>query len=233
MDAYQGITRSFWEITKKDPIITSKEGNFTSHNDGWGYVHYNNSTLEFFRSKIPVFDSAIPTFSSGNLIIHARKAAPGEPVGILASHPHNETNEEYDVFLAHNGWFDKQAIGKEMGIHNVESYVDSQMFLKYIMSFEGEFQNRLKRALYQAEENNFIKTSANLFILCIDRISGNSNIYYYTDVADGLEYSNYVKLYHAQTDKWKGVFSSSIIVPNSFPKNVQLSEVRKGVLNIL
>lgn len=230
---YQRIIESFLEITKKDPIITNKEGNFTSHDHGWGYVHHDEYSLNFFRSKVPVFESDVPKFSSGNLIFHARKAAPGEPMGILASHPHYEIDEEYEVFLSHNGWFDKQAIAKEINISNIGKWVDSQMFLKFIMSFKGKFENRLKEALFQAHKKKLIKSTANLMILSIDRSSGESKVYYYTDVAEGREYTNYVKLYHAKTDDWKGVFSSSIVIPNSFPKNVELTEVERGIINIL
>ncbi len=106
---YEAIMKSFREVAKKDPIITGKEGDFISHDDGWGYVFHSKIQLKYFSSGYPVFESPIPDFPEGKLLMHARKAASGEPVGTLASHPHFESDEYYEVYLAHNGWFYKIA----------------------------------------------------------------------------------------------------------------------------
>lgn len=230
---FKAITDSFLEITKNDPIITSKEGDFTSHDHGWGYVLHDEENLDFFRSKTPVFDTTLPLFSSGNLVMHARKAASGEPMGTLACHPHFESDNRYEVFLAHNGWFDKKAIAQELDLNGFENLVDSQMFLKYIMTFQGEFKNRLESALLRAKSKSMIKTTANLMILAIDRNTGHSTIYYYTDIAEREEYTNYVKLYSVKGENWTGVFSSSIIVPSYFPGRSKATEVKRGVVHIL
>ena len=230
---YRKIMTSFLDVTRHDPLSTNSDGSFTSHDHGYGYVHYDNSSLEFFRSKTPVFESLIPDFTSGQFIMHARKAAPGEPIGTLESHPHYEVDEDYEVFLAHNGWFDKKAIAMELGINNYGRYVDSQLFLKYVISFDGEFRNRLERALSFAKEKELIKSTANLMILSIDRNTLESRLYYYTDVKEGREYGDYVRLYHGKTDRWNGVFSSSIIQSDFFPKNVSKEEVKRGVVNEL
>lgn len=232
-DDFDAIRRSFLEVTKKDPIITSKEGNFTSHDHGWGYVHQSGKSLDYYRSSNPVFESALPDFSSGNLIVHARKAATGEPMGTMASHPHFESDDRYEVFLAHNGWFNKQAIAREMGIEKFSMFVDSQMFLKYIMSYNGEFEDRLNSALSDAKKKGLINSTANLMILAVDRDTSESRIYYHTDVAEGHDYTNYVKLYHVRGKRWQGVFSSSIIVPEAFPRNLNPVEVKRGTVNVL
>ena len=230
---YKKILDSFIEVTRNDTLSVNSDGSLTSHDHGYGYVRYDSSSLEFFRSRTPVFESNIQDFRSGQFIMHARKAAPDEPVGTLESHPHYEVDEDYEVFLAHNGWFDKKKIAVELGIENFTRYVDSQLFLKYILSFNGEFRTRLEKAISLAKEKDLIRATANLMILSIDRNTRNSKLYYYTDVKEGSEYSDYVKLYHGNTDLWNGVFSSSIIKSISFPKNVTMKEVRRGVLNEL
>lgn len=222
---YSSIMRSFWEITEKDPIITNKDGTFTSHDDGWGYVFHDGKDLEYFRSYEPIFKSSIPELPEGKIIMHARKAAPGEPKGIFACHPHFESDENYEVYLAHNGWFDKAALSKELDLKESEKYVDSHVFLKYIMSFSGDIEKRLRSALNKSRESGFIKTTANLMVLSLDRTTGKSKIYAYTDVAESREYTEFVRLYQIEGNGWKGIFSSSIIYSHSFPKNLRISEV--------
>ena len=117
-DDFDSIMKSFVEVTKNDPLITAKEGNFKSHDHGWGYVHHSDESINYFRSNMPVFNSTISEFSYGNLIIHARKAATGEPLGTMATHPHFESDDQYEVYLAHNGWSNKSAIAKEMSVNN-------------------------------------------------------------------------------------------------------------------
>lgn len=230
---YKEIVNSFLEITRSDPLSMDKNGVLTSHDHGWGFVHYDDSSLEFLRSKVPVFESNVPYFNSGEFVIHARKAAPSEPIGTLESHPHIEIDEDYEVYLAHNGWFDKQAIAKELNIDNFKKYVDSQLFLKYIFSFNGGFKTRLENALAEAWEKNLVKSTANLMILSIDRNTRESKIFYYTDVKEGHEYSDYVRLYQVNTEQWRGVFSSSIIKSRSFPKNTSPMEVEREIVHTL
>ena len=232
-DVFDSIRNSFLEITKKDPIITEKEGDFTAHDHGWGYVHHSGESVDYFRSNIPVFNSTFPGFSHGNLVVHARRAAAGEPMGTIASHPHFESDDKYEVYLAHNGWFNKPAIAREVGVTNYDKFVDSHMFLKYIMSFKGKFVERLENALTEARKKGLINSTANLMILAMDRETGRSNIYYYTDVAEGLEYTDYVKLYSITGSRWRGVFSSSILVSDRFPKNFSAVEVKRGTVSVL
>jgi predicted glutamine amidotransferase len=232
-DDFDSIMKSFLEVTKNDPLITAKEGNFKSHDHGWGYVHHSDESINYFRSNMPVFNSTISEFSYGNLIIHARKAATGEPLGTMATHPHFESDDQYEVYLAHNGWFNKSAIAKEMSVNNYSNFVDSHMFLKYIMSFKGEFLERLNNAISRAKKKGLINSTANLMILAIDRETGKSKIYYYTDSAEGYGYTDYVKLYLVKGKAWQGVFSSSILVSDEFPKNLSTVEVKRDTINVL
>ena len=227
---FPSISRAFKEITEKDPIITSKEGDFTSHDDGWGYVHHRNHGLDYYRSADPVFKSEFPDFEKGNLVVHARKAAPKEPMGTSSCHPHFEMDERYEVFLSHNGWFDKYALARELGEKNPEKYVDSQMFLKYMMSFTGNLEDRLRTCTKKAKENEYIKSSANLMILALDRDSQKSQIYCYTDVAEGKEYTEYITLYEITEKNWKGIFSSSILVPEYLPGKSGARKIARGTV---
>lgn len=232
-DDFDSIMKSFLEVTKNDPLITAKEGNFKSHDHGWGYVYQSGESVDFFRSSKPVFNSTIPGFTYGNLIVHARKAATGEPMGTMASHPHFESDDQYEVYLAHNGWFNKPAIAKEMSVNNYSKFVDSHMFLKYIMSFKGEFLERLNSAISNAKKKGLINSTANLMILAIDRETGKSKIYYYTDSAEGYGYTDYVKLYLVKGKAWHGVFSSSILISDEFPKDLIKVEVKRNTINVL
>ena len=227
---FPDIKKAFMEITRRDPIISNGDGTYTSHDDGWGYVHHDGSTIVYGRSENPVFDSEIPPFKSGNLVVHARKAAPNEPVGASSSHPHMEYDERYEVYLSHNGWFDKFALAKELGIDNAEKYVDSQLFLKFLMGFSGNLEERLRSSTRVMKEKRLLNSTANLMVLGLNRKTQKTEIYCYTDVAEGKEYTEYVTLYKVSGNGWKGIFSSSLIIPEYFPMRTQTYKLPRGTV---
>ena len=227
---FPDIKKAFMEVTRRDPIISNSDGTYTSHDDGWGYVHHDGSTIVYGRSGNPVFNSEIPPFKSGNLVIHARKAAPNEPFGASSSHPHMEYDGRFEVYLSHNGWFDKFALAKELGINNPEKYVDSQLFLKFLMSFPGSLENRLRSSTREMKEKRLLKSTANLMVLGLDRETQKTEIYCYTDVAEGRDYTEYVTLYKVSGSGWRGIFSSSLIVPEYFPMKTQAYKLPRGAV---
>ncbi len=57
--------------------------------------------------------------------------------------------------------------------------VDSPFFLKLLMSFEGNFINKLKSAMDISMDKKFIKTVAYFIILVRGKINNKPEIYYY------------------------------------------------------
>lgn len=227
-DDYPDIMMAFSDVTRKDPLADAKKSRSESHPDGWGLVHHAIGAIHHEKHELPFFNDKIQEFGSGNLILHARQAAPGEPMGVTRAHPFFATDGVYDVFLCHNGWFDKDAISHEMSLDHPENYVDTEIFLKYTMSFPGTIHEKLNKSLGASFRKNMVKSSANILALSINRKHNSAEILYYTNVSESNEYDEYYRLYLIVSAHWKGVFSSSIIKSPNFPKNCKISEVPRG-----
>ena len=227
---FPGIVRAFSEVTRKDPLADKDKGRSESHLDGWGFVYSGNGIIRHEKHDLPFFNDEIQDFGSGSIIIHARQAAPGEPMGVSRNHPFYASDGRYDIFLCHNGWFDKDAISREISLTDPENYVDSEVFLKYAMKFPGTDLDKISASLETAFRENMIKSSANILALSIDRMSLSSKILYYTDVSEAKAYDEYYKMYFGEGSHWMGVFSSSIIRSRHFPENCKIKEVPRGKL---
>ncbi len=227
---FTDIVRAFSEVTEKDPLADKNKGRSESHSDGWGLVYSGDGIIRYEKHGLPFFKDKIQEFEPGSIIIHARQAAPGEPMGVSRNHPFYSTDGRYDIFLCHNGWFDKDAISRKIFLKDPENYVDTEVFLKYAVRFPGTDSEKMAASLETAFRENMVKSSANLLALSIDRTSLTKKIIYYTDVSETRVYDEYYKLYFVESSHWKGIFSSSIIRSRHFPENCKIKEVPKGML---
>ena len=50
-------------------------------------------------------------------------------MGASRNHPFYATDGRYDIFLCHNGWFDKDAISREISLTDPENYVASAVIM--------------------------------------------------------------------------------------------------------
>ena len=227
---FPGIMKAFSEVTRKDPLADKDKDRSESHSDGWGFVFSGNSNIRYEKHYLPFYNDKIPEFGSGSILIHARQAAPGEPMGVSRNHPFYATDGKYDIFLCHNGWFDKGAISRDISLKDPENYVDSEVFLKYAMKFHGTDMEKISASLETAFRENMVKSSANILALSINRMTRSRKILYYTDVSMAREYDEYYKLYIAEGSQWKGIFSSSIIRSMHFPEDCKITEVPRAML---
>jgi predicted glutamine amidotransferase len=218
---FPAIFEALQEVARSDPLLHGE-----SHSDGWGYVYYDGSSLVHERQREPVYAASVPNVKSGFVVVHARNAAPGEPLGALNSHPHRRSDRRYELYLAHNGWFDKKKIIGLLGEReaNLSAQTDSEFFLELIFTLSGDPRERLETAAGLSKEHDLIKTAMNIFLLGVDRATGSATVAYYTDAK---EYSEYVTLYRGRGTSWSGVFSSSIRFSSRFPSSLGLEKVER------
>ncbi len=222
------ILNSLRDVTRKDPLLRDGEGRPESHPDGWGYVSLSQKSIDYRRYEKPFFKSKMPDLlEPGLLMVHVRKAADGEPLGFLNSHPHHKSTTEYDLYLCHNGQYNKERIASLLGEENAGNQTDSEFFLEYIASRKGTIEEKLKSSIEAISEKDLMKTTSNFTILSIDKNTHNAKIYYYSDTKNPTKYTD---LYYTETKKWKGVFSASIPLSKYFPKKLKMKKVPMKVL---
>ncbi len=213
---YENLFLSLQDVARDDPIRREMQSSWFSHDDGWGFVFYNKNTLIHERFKEPIFKSNIVSIpKDGILIMHARKASENEPKGVLHAHPHVRYDRNYIVFLAHNGSFNKDILAGMLNEKNKEKQTDTEFFLEFLMSLEGNMVDRINKMIEIAKEREIIEKASNIFILSVEKLTGNVNLFYYSFAKDLNEY---IKLYRVKSETWEGIFSSSIIRSKYFPR---------------
>jgi|ECHhosMinimDraft_1075155.scaffolds.fasta_scaffold00757_6 predicted glutamine amidotransferase len=214
MFAYYGSSRErlltlmdcLRQAARRDVLIPGGAG---SHDDGWGMVILTKEGVLHYRSGKPVFEDQveIPRFHGEVMaIVHARKAADGQPVGSHFSHPFVESNDRFTLYMAHNGTVRKEELGNIMlaqfGVKlDVGQLVDTEVALKFVMA-KGDLQEAVRELM------GYTKTALNLFLLKVQRSRQASLLYLSHYNADypksrGLseeDYRRYVDLYLSQEE---------------------------------
>ena len=178
MLAYVGKDKGKLKKLAQCMILSAKEDPITheSHKDGWGIVAYDGEKMIYYRSVNPIFNESEVLFNLINLlnseskvIIHARLASDKKLVSSYLSHPYMESNENFIIYVAHNGVVDKEELGKVLNIDS-RLMVDSELIGKYVSIHGIEKVKDLQ---------TYTKSALNLFILKIDRESKEAHLYYY------------------------------------------------------
>ncbi|MDA8054747.1 MAG: hypothetical protein M0Z77_03720 [Thermoplasmatales archaeon] len=231
-DEFRSIFQSLSDVASEDPLRLDKDGRKLSHKDGWGFLNINKERIVFNRYSTPLRrDTKVPEISNGIIMMHARAAAPSEGMGVLNNHPFHATDQRYEVYMVHNGWFDKNKINETLGYEHPEFINDTEVFLNFVMTIDGDMKTRLAKAMEISKRKEYIKGGANILVVAVDRRPPNVlSIFYHADNAPGKEFKEYNKLYAVKNEKFKGVFSSSIIRSSYFPKDLKTSEIERGKL---
>ncbi len=219
----ESIYKSLREVAERDPVLVREKSSWSSHSDGWGIVSIGTSKIGHVRSSQPLFESGIPELiNSGIMLMHARKASSGEPAGTLMSHPYVYSDNDYTVFLAHNGSLNKNVLAQKLGIDNVDHDTDSSVFLTYMMSNKGNVGERLQKAIKESRENDVFKKLTNLFVISVSKDDFKTQCFYYSHNVTDREYG---KLYKVYGKGWTGIFSSSITEAKNFPAETEKNGV--------
>ncbi|MEM0155889.1 MAG: class II glutamine amidotransferase [Thermoplasmataceae archaeon] len=220
-------------MAQHDPLLESGSELLPSHPDGWGYANLSDGDLAFWKSNLPVYESPIPVIKNGILMMHARKASPGEPKGLFSSHPYHGTTQEIEIFMAHNGAFEKKGIAKRLGISDCSNITDSELFLHLVLSKGGSLSERVSRSIDEIRDDDLLKGTPNLLFIGIDRNRKEPEVLYYTDSASNEQYVEYNKLYRIDQGNWSGIFSSSILKSEYFPEGYPAKEVKRNSITYL
>lgn len=181
-----------------------------NHPDGWGFVNFNGEEINFEKFRDPIYEASPPSVKNGNLMIHARKASKGQPLGALNAHPFHRSLKNSEIFMVHNGGVKKELLKvKEI---EIGTHTDTETFLFSIRD-RGEIVQSLRDALKMVDHKELMSGALNIAIMDIDR-KGFSRMFAYSDYS---KESEYIKLYYIESKKWNGVFSSTIVESIHFP----------------
>ena len=223
---FESIFRSLADVAEDDPLAKKKP---VSHGDGWGLLNLYKEGLELKRYGTPLtLRVPTPRVENGVAIVHVRLAAPSEGMGVLNAHPFHLQDERYDVYISHNGWFDKFEMNKTLGLGSVKNMNDTETFLKLLMTQNGSREDRVREALDISKENGYIKGGANIYVVATERETNATHVIYHSDVAPGNDYTEYEKLFLLSGSNWSGVISSSLKESKFFPKGVNIEEIERG-----
>lgn len=175
------------------------------HGDGWGYaVYLMNGSVAYYRSGSAIWrDPHVPPLGVAGLS-HARAASPGEPVGVLYSHPFQAyTLDGRILYVAHNGSVDKHKIGRLLGV-DPSRFSDSWVLAMFLASRWDDPEGAL------AEAVQYVKTALNLAVMELPgpRLYA-YNYFKLSEEMRGRE--EYYKLYRVAGEGWEAVVSSSLV----------------------
>lgn len=215
------------DVTVADPYSMEVFGKTITHNDGWGYVSYSNDKISHYRSITPYFESEIPEISGEILMLHVRKAGKAGPFGLVNSHPYYRTTARYDIYLAHNGFLGKAEMQTGSSEEYLQTHSDSEIFLDRMVTFSGNIPSMLEQSIDFTYKNNALKGGINLFVLAVDRNTGEPEIYAYTDAAN---YRLYHELYFIDFGNYSGIFSSSLLASKHFPRFREKTTLNRHII---
>ena len=227
-EVFPEIFMALQDVARNDPLLDTRGIQLSEHSDGWGYVALSRDGLVHYKTSMPVYDSAPIIAQNGFMVAHARKASPSEPRGVANSHPFHASDQSMDIYLAHNGAFDKAEIAKILGIGETKDQTDSEFFLKLVIAQRGALMQRLEDAIGIAKEHRLLTGTPNLLLLGVRKDTMEPEILYYTAPPDSGKYGDYNRLYFVGGRGWSGVFSSSIIGSEFFPEDVETEQVKPG-----
>ncbi|OWP55562.1 MAG: hypothetical protein B2I17_09305 [Thermoplasmatales archaeon B_DKE] len=229
-EAFPDLFNALQDVARHDPLLELSGNEPPRHSDGWGYVSSSSGSLVHFRTANPIYNSGPIDPENGFFIAHARKASPSEPLGATNSHPYHASDETMEVYLAHNGAFEKRGLADIIGIKETEDQTDSEFFLQLMMLQKGTLMQRLGGALGIIRQHRLLAGTPNLIVLGIRKDNGMPELLYYTAAPNSGVYTEYNRLYLVRGNGWTGVFSSSITGSEFFPEDTEKEVVRTGVI---
>ena len=224
---FKDIFMALQEVAVSDPYSQDVFGKIISHNDGWGFVSIGDNYISHYKSVEPVFNSQIPDINGNAIIVHVRKSGKAGPFGMVNAHPYYRTTSTHDIYLSHNGFLGKEEMGSKYGKEYVYSHSDSEIFLDKLVNYEGDPVSKIKQSLDFVYNNNALKGGINLFILAVNRKSGEKEMFVYMDA---LNFKLYHELYHINFEGYSGIFSSSLLTSKYFPKYTSKTMLQRKIL---
>ncbi len=182
----------------KNDDVARAAGRPVSHDSGWGYALAADNGLFHYRTKTPIFDdeAEFPKFKGRICAIFHSRLARNKPAEHIFSHPFVAATNKEVIFLAHNGSFNVPD----------ENNVDSEWALEQIIKSGG-----LEASLEQLKTNTKQNSSANIFVMAINRATRQKSIRYLSyDTADSENLKEYYAMYMADMPGGRAIISSTL-----------------------
>lgn len=231
---FAGIFKSLQKASLKDPLPDPESDyRFLTHGDGWGYVNIGKAGISHVRNTSPIYVSEVPAVQQGTMMLHSRKTSDDQPGGMLSNHPFSVSVRGYQLFLSHNGWFDKYSMNTGESREDLEATTDSEAFLQYLAGKTSDVGSELEHVFANLDTDGVEYALSNIFLIIMKR-SGEregARSYYFTDKGSrGGNYEEFDKLYRIECKSWKGVVSSSLLNFDEFPEFDAREEIKRGTL---
>jgi len=235
------IVEAFNKASECDPYLTELLNSRAceSQGDGWGYtvvgvLASGEEVVDYYRTARPVFKDPhglgrLKSFTEGLAlgvaIAHSRRAAVGS-IKVRNTHPIHYAWKEFEMWIAHNGVVDAEAIARDAEIPKVGDATDTY--------YLGEFIYRAVRDLKVGDivksvvrASKYTKTAMNTAILFYTegRVVLVVTSYLAPERLSNAKAVNYYKLYQLETENALALFSSSILKYYS-TQGGRVSEVR-------
>jgi len=195
------------------------------HGDGWGYVlvgvlESGEEVVDHYRSTRPVYEDthalsrlkeSAEGLAFGVLVAHSRRMAEGS-VRIGNTHPLYYAWRGFDMWIAHNGVVDADAIAKDLGVPRAEDATDTYYLGEFIYRSVGslgldDIVRKVRRA------SKYTRTAMNTLMLFYTR--GRAVLvvtsYLNPDKLGDPKVVEYYKLYLLRSSSASAAFSSSLL----------------------
>ena len=184
------LTELLVEASCNDPFLfEATGGRSSSHGDGWGYalslkvggsvrtLYYRTSKrvwLSEEKEKLLGLMEGLKEAERYYGLIHSRKAGRTEPVGDEHNHPYRYVVDGQELFFAHNGGVNKQALAEVLGFEKVSEVTDSFLAGLFIAQRIGKGR-RLEEAY--RELAGYTKSALNTGLLHVDMLNNTATLY--------------------------------------------------------
>ena len=224
---FNSLLKSLREVSRDDPLHDLQHKPFLDHKDGWGYVDSGTRFMRFEKFLDPIFQSEQNNFGGDIRLIHARNATVGEPLTLTSTHPFHLPLDDYDVYLAHNGWIDKSKLTDKFSREFKETRSDSEVFLNLLGKFPGTPLDKLKSAIGEVYSTDSLRSGLNILFLAVNRKTQSRETYVYSDARN---FDQYHRLYLIKGSSFSAVVSSSLLKANDFPSGVEKTQLSPGTI---
>lgn len=161
------------EGLKKDLHEHNQDKSY-NHADGFGYAFYERGHLSTRCFVEPIFQNA-PIYEWINLhskflLLHARRASPGNEVNLRNNHPFYWHNNNKEFVFAHNGTIKSQIENYDEEVFSPEGSTDSELFFYSLLTGMKKNNWTLSRKIVEATLNGWDYSGANFVLASPEKV---------------------------------------------------------------
>ncbi len=213
---------AFAESARSDPYLAEVTGGKDeSHDDGWGYVVVGPSSRTVYKSLRPVFEDVRGRQYLKEVlddewflaVLHARKAARGQPVSLENVHPMCVHSAMYGLIcVSHNGTVDKDKLAELIEERDKKERLNDTYFLAALLARSSDLVSSLREMIV----GRYVKTAANLGIMIPD-LRAMGVVVYNVFGEKSMTRERYYRVYRIRGEGYV-MYSSSTLVDHYMPE---------------